>query len=31
MKDIEERLSKQMNTLIEEVNFKVMEVKLKQE
>jgi hypothetical protein len=31
MKDIEERLNKQMNTLFEEVNFKVMEVKLKQE
>ena len=31
MKEMEERLSKQVGSLMEELNFKVLEVKLKQE
>ncbi len=31
MKEMEERLSKQVGGLMEELNFKVLEVKLKQE
>jgi len=31
MKEMEERLSKQVNSLMEELNFKLLEVKLKQE
>ena len=31
MKEMEERLSKQVGSLMEELNFKVLEVKLKQD
>ncbi len=31
MKDMEERINKQMGSMIEELNFKVLEVKLKQD